>query len=233
MAINNPNSNTADSASPASKVNEKMSGGGGLLNAILVIVLIGLVVFGTFLSFDKGNVMAQTNQLEKDIVDLNTQIGTYKDQKIEVSKNAQDTLDQIKQTEIQWSEVIAEVNKLLPTDASGQRTVQVISYSGSELGRIALNMVTQPAGVPPFDSVSALLSTFNNSVFFKDAYVPSISKGQTDTGESTLSFVLNLSYQKPETGTANVNLGLTPSATDNTVKVPVATGGNAPKIPTN
>jgi hypothetical protein len=230
MAINTQNSPSADKlaqdAGQTGKVNQKMQSGGEMLNVILLIVLIGLAVFGTFLFFDKGNVMAHTNQLEKDIADLNTQIATFKDQKVEVSKNAQDTLGTISQNEIRWSEVISEVNKLLPTDASGQRTVQVISYSGSELGRIALNMVTQPAGLPPFDSVSALIATFNNSVFFKDAYVPSISKGQTDTGESTLSFVLNLSYQKPETGTADMNLGLAP------VKVPVATGGT-PKIPTN
>lgn len=243
MAINNPNSTPAENVAPASRVNEKVQGGGGLLNVILAIVLVGLVVLGAFLFFDKGNVLNKTNQLDKDIVDLNAQIATYKDQKVEVSRNAQETLDKIKENEIRWSEVIADVNTLMPADASGQRKVQVISYSGSEQGRIALNMVTEPAGVPPFDSVSALLSTFNNSVFFKNAYVPSISKGQTETGESTLSFVLNLSYQKPETGTADVNFALTPTVTENTVKVPVPTSSESrttetasdstPKVPTN
>ena len=233
MAIDNPNNVTAPAESGGSdndNSNAKIAGGGGFMKAILLIALIGTAAAGTFLYFDKGSVLARTNQLDQDITALKTQVANFKDQKVEVSRNAQDTLGKIKENEIRWSEVIGEVNKLLPADSGGKRAVNVISYSGSEMGRIALNMVTEPAGVPSFDAVSGLISSFNNSVFFRDAYVPSISKGQTETGESTLSFVLNLTYQKPETGTAELNFGKKPAV--NSTKVPVAVKSDTPKVPT-
>jgi hypothetical protein len=227
MAINNltPGIDPAKSSALVAgngEINKKVSGGGGLLNVILMIVLIGLVIAGTFFSFDKGSIMNRTVELEKETANLKVQIDNIKGQKVEVSKNASEALEKIKVAEIRWSEVIAEVNKLLPRDASGNRKVEVISYSGSDQGRVALNVVTQPAGIPPFDLVSGLIATFNNSVFFKDVYVPSISKGQTESGESTLSFVLNLAYEKPETGLVDLELATPVSASNAaaTVKVP-------------
>ena len=100
-----------------------------------------------------------------------------------------------------------------------------MSYSGSGDGTISLNAVTQPSSLPAFDDVASLISTFNNSVFFKNAYVPSISKGQNTDGSVTLSFLMNMDFQKPETGSDNLNVTVNNNSTDSSAKVA------APKIP--
>ena len=185
-----------------SQTNQKILNGGPI-NIILGAVLVLVIGGGTLMFFQKGQVMANTNTLDTEIVALKAQVATFKDQKIEISKNASDALAEINKTELRWSEIIAEVSKLLPTDASGNRKINIISYYGSGDGKIALNMTTVPAGLAPYADVSRMIAAFNSSIFFKDAYVPSIAKGTNTDGNTTLSFVLNLSYQKPDTGSTD------------------------------
>jgi hypothetical protein len=220
MAINNTAvPGKTENALPESKTNQKIQKGGPI-NTILVILVLVVVGTGVFMFFQKGKVMARTNQLDEDIKGLKTQVAQMKDNKVEFSKNASDALAQIEKDELRWSEVIAAVNKQLPVDASGNRKINVISYSGSGDGKLALNMVTQPSGIPPYDDVSQLIAGFNNSVFFKDAYVPAISKGTNVDGSTTLSFILNLSYQKPDTGSSNLDLGVTGVTDASTIPAP-------------
>ncbi len=223
--------NSTTTPAPNSQVNQKLSGGGGLTNLILAALVIGLAVFGTLMSFQKGQVLTHTTELEQQTAELNKEIETYRDNKVAVSKLATDALKQIEVDEVHWSDVISEAKKLIPKDASGKEKVKILSYSGSGSGRVVLNLVTEPMALPPFDDVARLIASFNNSVFFRDGYVPSISKGQTESGDTTLSFILNMDYQKPETGSEDLDLGGTTDSS-NAVKVPVSTE-NTPKVPRN
>jgi hypothetical protein len=208
------------------QVNQKMRKGGPM-NYVLFFLVLGMVLYGVFLSFDKGRILANTTDLEKQTRDLQAQIDTIKSNKVEVSKNASDALTAIETDEIRWSEVISEVEKLLPLDSSGRRDVEIMSYSGSGQGKITLSMVTQPVALPPYDKVARIISAFNSSVFFKDAYVPSISKGTDETGAVSLSFMLNTDYQKPETGSESLQVTATGESGN------VAATANTPKIPRN
>lgn len=227
MATQNSTTNPA----PNSQVNQKLSGGGGLTNLILMVAVIGLAVFGTLLSFQKGQVLNHTTELEKQTADINKEIEAFRDNKVEVSKVATDKLKEIEAEEIHWSDVISEAKKLIPLDSAGKEKVKILSYSGSGSGRVVLNVVTEPLAIPPFEDVARLISSFNNSVFFRDVYVPSIAKGQTESGDNTLSFILNMDYEKPETGSEQLDLGGTVDS-GNSIKVPVSTE-NTPKVPRN
>lgn len=218
MVIKNPDE-SENSPLEESKVNEKIRKGSPL-NLVLFFLLIGIAVYGSFLSFQKGGVLTHTSDLEKQSKDIQAQIDTLKISKVEISQTAQDALKKIKADEIQWSSVINDVNQLIPADASGKQKIQILSYSGSGAGKISINVVTQPTSLPAFNDVAALISTFNNSVFFKNAYVPSISKGQNQDGSVTLSFVMSMDYQKQDTGSADLNFQLGGSS-------PVST---APKV---
>lgn len=216
MAIKNFGQ-TDDAAENAESQVEKKLKRGGPLNPLLVFLLIGLSIYGAFLFFERGNIATRTTALEEENKQIEEQINAIKGQKVEVSQNAIAALKKIEEDEVRWSEVIAEVNKLLPQDAAGQRQVKVLSYSGSGQGKIALNMVTEAEALPPFNDVAQLIATFNGSVFFRDAYVPAISRGSDAEGRTTLSFVLNMEYEKPETGAEN----LAPIVEDNeAVRVP-------------
>ena len=219
MAMNNSGQNDPKSENQESLVEQKLKKGGPL-NPLLFFLLLGVLVFGGFLYYERGNVTARTSALEEENTQLQQQIDDIKGQKVEVSQNAIEALKGIEADEVRWSEVIAEVNKLLPQDASGQRQVKVLSYSGSGQGKIALNMVTEPEALPPFGDVAQLITTFNGSVFFRNAYVPAISRGSDAEGRATLSFVLNMEFEKPETGAENLLLTDTTTEPGESVRVP-------------
>ena len=99
--------------------------------------------------------------------------------------------------------------------------VNILSYSGSADGRILLNTRTIEAQLEPWDAVSDIIAAFNGSSFFANAYVPSITRGETDQGTRFLSFILNLQYV-PEKSLAATQA----QTTDNT-----GASQTAPKVP--
>jgi len=230
MAIRNPNA-AAETSAEESQTNAKIRKGGSPLNLLLLFVVIGLTVYGTILNFQKTGVLTHTTDLETQAKDIQSQIDTLRSSKVEVSQNAQEALKKIQTDEIRWSEVIDQVDKLVPKDSSGKDKIQILSYSGSGNGHVSLNTVTQPTSLPAFEDVANLISVFNNSVFFKNAYVPAISKGQNQDGSVTLSFVINMEYQKPETGsetlTAPVNNDASNANKVAAPKIPAATTSTA------
>ncbi len=228
MAINDSDVNNVP-PSEESQTEQKIRKGGNPLNFILLFLVIGLAAYGTLLNFQKGEVLNHTGELENQSKAVQIEIDELRGSKVEVSQNASEALKKINAEEIRWSEVIDNVSQLVPKDASGRNKIEILSYSGSGNGRVSLNTVTQPTSLPAFDDVANVIAVFNNSVFFKNAYVPAISKGQNEDGSVTLSFVLNMDYQKPETGSENLNVIVNHTNDADKVAVPKTT----PSVPTN
>lgn len=202
-----------------SEVNQKVGSGFNLINLLLVLLLVIALGGSAFLTFDKGQMVAKTSELETEISGIKSQIDGLKDGKVEVSKNAAEALAEIEANELVWSDVIQKVDALVPSDVAGRTKINILSYSGATDGRIALSMITNPAILPPYADVSQLLATYNRDLFFKDAYIPSIGKSTNESGETALSFVFNLTYEEPDVGGSAVIDSEAPDA--NEVRVPV------------
>ena len=169
---------------------------------IFALLLLAFTVAGTFyLSLQKTAILGEQQTLDKEIADLNTQVADLKGQKVEAEQFAKKYLDDLQKNEIHWSEVIKSVNALVPLDSATQKPkVRFLYYSGAPGGKLSLNVETLPAPQPAFADVSELLNVFNHSTFFHDAYIPSINRGVSETGNILLSFTFNLTYseQSPE-----------------------------------
>lgn len=162
-----------------------------------ILLLAGLVAFAFYLSFARTAIQDQQKQLDDQIVSLSSQITALKSQNIEGQQYAQQWLADLQKTEIRWSKVIKTIQDLLPVDPLTQASrVQFLSYSGSAGGKLTLNAQTTAGSADPFGDVSTLLNVFNNSSYFKDAYVPSVSHGVSQSGQDLLSFVFNVTYQE-------------------------------------
>ncbi|MGL5831203.1 MAG: hypothetical protein ACRCZE_03575 [Candidatus Altimarinota bacterium] len=209
-----------------SEVNQKLGGGFNLINLVLLLLLVIAVGGSGFLTFDKGQMVAKTSEMDTKISGLKMQIDGLKADKVEVSKNAAEALAEIEASELVWSDVIQKVDALVPSDIAGRPKLNILSYSGATDGRLSLSMITEPALVPPYADVSQLLATYNRDLFFKDAYIPSIGKSINENSETTLSFIFNLTYEEPDVGGS--------AAVENTeldaneVKVPVNRTPTAP-----
>jgi len=198
MAILN-NSQAAAEKPDKKTMNEQMKekrNGTTIVLFVLFIVIIGL---GILFTIQKGVVTSAQADLDSQIANLKTEIGVMKNDKIQASQTAVDTLKKIEKDELKWSNIISAVQELLPYDSIAKKTkINFLSYSGNSEGKLTLSAATNESALPPYSDVSQLIQVFNNSNFFKDAYVPSISKGTTATGNTTLSFVFNVTYQEPD-----------------------------------
>ena len=202
---------------------------GGLF-IFAAVLLVVVVLAALYLSFLRSAIGNQVQQLDDGNRDLQLQVDSFKGQKLQSAQNSKQWLSNIQKAEIQWSKVIKSVQDVLPVDPLTQRPkVKFMSYSGATGGKLTLNAQTNEGLVNPFADVSDLLHTFNNSPYFKDAYIPSITRGVTETGNVVLNFSLFLTYseQLPDA------LPIKASNEQVTPKVEPAPAVNATQAPAN
>ena len=166
-----------------------------LLFIFSIIAVIAVIAGAFYLYLQKSAIGDEQNRLDGDIASLQNEISALEAQKVQAAQMAQAWLDEIKKDEILWSGVITRVQSLIPLDIATQiPKVDILSYNGAQDGRVLLNVRTVEAQLEPWESVAEILSVFNGSSYFADAFVPSITRGETDQGKKILSFVLNLNY---------------------------------------
>lgn len=184
---------------------------------LLAFVTLAIVVAGAFyLGLQKTAILEEQKRLDVDVASLKDEIRSLKSQNIEAAQLAQEWLASVEKDEIQWSQVITRIESLLPVDnLTLKPTIKILSYSGSAGGKLSLNAQTYEAPIEPFGDVSQLLSVFNGSSFFSNAYVPSVTRGETNSGNKVLSFVMNLNYDESKAARmASSQAGTVPTSTD-------------------
>lgn len=200
------------------------------LLGILVVCIAGTV----YLSFQKSAIALEQSDLDNQVINLEKEVQTLKVNNVEANEAANNALKEMEKNELKWSTIISAVQDLIPFDSASKKPkVNFLSYSGSADGKLALSGVTREGSLPPFADVSELLAKFNSSNFFKDAYIPSISKGISESGGITLSFVFNVTYQEPTLENAqklnlqDVNNSASSTAVDNSQN----TAEKTPRVP--
>jgi len=163
--------------------------------AVAILLLVGALT--VYLFMQKSALAAKSEQLANDLRVTKNEITILESQKIEAARLSQKYLGAIQKDEILWSKVINRIRTLKPLDAeTNQDKVFFSSYNGSQGGKIAVNAVSRPTMENPYADVADLVRTFNKSSDFKDAYVPSITMGENDSGQKTTSFTLNMTYEE-------------------------------------
>lgn len=162
--------------------------------AVASVALVVALAF--YLGLQKTAIIDEQKRLETELVALNTEISALESQKVQAAQLAQQWLEALEQEEIRWSTVINRIQGLAPFDQlTSQPKVRFLSYSGGQGGRISLNAQSRATRQEPFADVAELITVFNASSFFSNAYVSSITRGETESGEKILSFLFNLNYQ--------------------------------------
>ncbi len=205
----------ADHSTQNQTVNTMIAGKSAKMVLFLVLVLVILSAVTAIQQFSIGGIENQIAQADQQIGKLKVDLETLQGDETEATQIAKMALDNLKKQEIRWSEVLANINGLVPKDASNRPKVRFLSYSGTADGKVNISAVTAASAMPPFNDVAQIISTFSDNVYFKEVYVPSISKGTNDQGQTTLSFILNLRYEPVDTGSDE--------AVNSAVSVPVKT----------
>lgn len=167
-----------------------------------LFIIAFLLIFGVGLAY--GYYYSQDNlakqsiaEAEREGISIRNQLEDMRRSDIVAAQRGLRVLEQIQREEILWSEVLNLLLRIVPLDVAERRPlVNFISFSGSEGGRIAFNVQTNPSAnvKRQLDAVATIIQTFNDSQVFYNAFVPSVSRSVTGEDQSVLSFILNVNY---------------------------------------
>lgn len=170
-----------------------------LLLVLGIVALLVVVGFSVYLNLQKQALVEAHQKVQEENTQLNQEIETLESSKVKVTQQAQQWLTTIEQEEILWSSVLNRLQSLIPFDAVSKRAkITFVSYSGTSTGILSLNAQTRATSEAPFEDVSELIKSLNESSYFTRAVVPTITRGETDTGEEFLTFTLNVRYEEQE-----------------------------------
>jgi len=171
------------------------------LGIIAVLSVVVIVVLSVYVYIQRGIVSSDLDVLKTDIVSLNNDITVLNGQKLASTDVAQKYLKAIENNEVLWSQAFYHINSLIPFDASAQKPLfNISSYSGSDNGKITLNVRTNPTLNSAYEDAAKLIDIFKNSSYFSGVYAPSVTRGDVENGGSFTSFVLNFSINKGDDG---------------------------------
>ncbi len=163
----------------------------------MILGIVAVVAFGgynLYLSWQVSTLSTEETKADALIADYGKQILQYENKQVLESINAKKTINELKNEGIiEWSSVIKKIRKTIPK-VDGQPIVTVLSYSGSSNNEISMNVKTNEKAENPYFDVADLIKGFNASVYFKDAFVPSISNGVDDKGAQVLTFLISMKY---------------------------------------
>jgi len=175
---------------------------------LLVIAIVLAFVTGlayTYFLSQNNLAVNKLSVIDREIADIKTQLDEAKTSTTSSAQTALNTLEVIKQSEIAWSNVIADIQKIIPLDLVDLKPmVEFSTYSGQSNGMLTFNGHTIPSSdiKLQLNSISQTISTFNASPVFGEAFVPSISISVDENDQTMLSFVFNVSYKKQSTSSS-------------------------------
>ncbi len=168
-----------------------------LLFIVAIAALVGLILWSLYLALTKTAITGAQKQMASDIASLQKNVDILKEQKVEATQLAREWISSLDKDEIRWSGVINGLHKLVPLDVVTQKPkIQFLSYSGNRGGKLTLSAQTMEASADPFADVAELLRVFNTSSFFRDAYVPSLTRSVSQAGNTVLSFTFDVVYSE-------------------------------------
>ncbi|MFC1600282.1 hypothetical protein ACFL3T_04610 [Patescibacteria group bacterium] len=173
---------------------------------ILLIIAI-VLIFGAGLAY--GYFFSQVNAVESELDSIGSQIAQAENELEELqasdavlAQRAVNSLDAVKNKEVEWSNVLATLNRITPVDLIEKKPlIEFISYSGSEDGRLSFNVRTQASENVKklLDAVSKTIEIFDETPDFSNPFVPSVSKSVNNLDQTLLTFVLNVDYNPSST----------------------------------
>lgn len=163
-----------------------------VLAVVLTLLFLGYLVY---LFAAQASVKKEAEIHQQETVVLQQQVDTLQSRKVGAMQQAKLVLDRIDTQRIYWSKVIHDALLILPKDTkTGAARAEFLSYSGSSDGKLIMSAKTVAGSVNAYVDIADVVSAFSKSSFFRDVFVPTISKNQNDQGQTVLTYVLNLTY---------------------------------------
>lgn len=167
---------------------------GSTLFLLGVVVALALGAYSGYVFWQKSGIDAELAAKERGLTNIQNEYMKYEAGLTEQAIAAKQTLAELSDTLIVWSKIIKEIRRTIPVDKKGNQIVEILSYSGSGLNEISMNVKTATTSEEPYLDAADLISAFDKSKYFKENFVPSVSKSKDSQGSEVLTFLFNSRY---------------------------------------
>jgi len=165
-------------------------------NKVLVSLFVLMLVLIGFKFFQKSSLEEDLRVLKQGISELTDSLTNYQKSDFEATVLAKQVDVYLKDQKLPWSTVLSKISDTIPEDKSGNKLLNVLSYSGSFGNEISLNVSTTGNSDSPYSDVAKFISAFNQSNYFVDSFVPSIAFGLNTEGKEILTFSFQTKFQE-------------------------------------
>ena len=168
------------------------SQGLSLVSIVFIIALIGSLIFSGITYLNKKKVLGEKMESANELTEKQNEIKSLEDQKLPTIVHAME-LKKRMDSEIKWSEVIDNLNKIIPAD------IFFKSYEGTSNGQIFLSGESIE-----IKTIQELIDVFISKNYLKEVFVPNIAKGVNGNGQTNYTFNVQVNYEDV-TATQNIN----------------------------
>ena len=151
---------------------------------LVLLALLALVIMTVYYKVIEFRIEGEILDLKQSVERLEESLADFKIKQVQGIYIAQQAVSRLSQDELFWSEFFKKLKRETPSE------VEIISYSGSEGGKISISAVTDA-----FDHVARIIKNLTSAPEFEHVFVTSISKGTNSEGRTVLSFPITLDYQ--------------------------------------
>ena len=163
-----------------------------LLFILGILVLVAVMAYGAFVFFQVRSAEDTLAKNKTAIEQLEAQVLKLENERVLEAVSAKKTADVVETEAVIWSEIIKKIRDTVPED-DGELIAEITSYSGAR-DRLTFAVKTAAGRDEPYFDVADFIEAFNESEYFSDSFVPSISSGLNDRGEEILTFSMTTNY---------------------------------------
>lgn len=164
-----------------------------LLLVVGIILVLVVATYSGYLYWQRGKVSTDIDTLDRSISSYNEELLKIEHQQVMQAVSAREVAAELRATMIAWSEVVDKIRETVPI-VGGLPLVDVLSYSGAVGREISVNARTVPGSEDPYIDVADIIEKFEDSSFFENVFVSSISRGTDEEGDEVLNFPLRFGF---------------------------------------
>lgn len=167
------------------------SKGLGLIGILLIVCLLGLSGFGTYLILQKSKLNKQITSTTQVLEAQKTQTTVQENKEVSL-KVKKGFMTNKKAEQLLWTNILTKADETFPDSTK----IDVTSFSGNDNGNLNFNITTTTASLDPFLDTALLLENFKIKSFFDSVFIPSITSTINEQGQEFLTYSLRTDYLK-------------------------------------
>ncbi|MDP2624654.1 MAG: hypothetical protein Q8P27_00535 [Candidatus Peregrinibacteria bacterium] len=152
-----------------------------LVAGLVVLVVVALTGWAYFQRYNLNN---QISEVAGEIIQVEAELESLTEKQLDSVIIAQQTVDDLETSAIQWSEAVTNLLSVTPLD------IFYRSYTASSNGKMSVSVLTDS-----YDSAANLISVLEGSDDFSEVFVSSLTQASDESGAGVVSFGVTFNVQ--------------------------------------